>query len=146
MFHIDDHVDIAIAGLTSDSHVLRYVPLNLKARQEVRKRERPPALFSSFSLLPAAISCASKPWARRQCSTVPSTSTASYPISPTVHHIPLGATKLTCRPRGPGEYTRHRPATVWRRLRYRWTGQHRPTTIRFLAERHIHRVLLRLDC
>jgi len=63
MFCVNDHVGIAIAGLTSDVPVLRRVPPTshkiIKARREERKRERRPAHRPSISLYCAAISCAS---------------------------------------------------------------------------------------
>jgi hypothetical protein len=79
MFRIDDHIGIAIAGLTSDARVLRYaLPTSLTTSD---------APFFSHSRV--AISCASKPWAPRWCSTDPSPSTDSYPPSPTVRRVPL---------------------------------------------------------
>ena len=79
MFRIDDHIGIAIAGLTSDARVLRYVlPTSLTISD---------AHF--FSSACAVISCASKPWAQRWCSTDPSPSTDLYPPSPIVCRVPL---------------------------------------------------------
>ena len=79
MFRIDDHIGIAIAGLTSDARVLRYVlPTSLTTSD---------AHF--FSPSRAAILCASKPWALRWCSTDPSPSTDSYPPSPIVRRVSL---------------------------------------------------------
>jgi hypothetical protein len=47
--------------------------------------------------------------------------------------------------RGPGEYAGIRSASVWRRLPCRRARPHRPTPVRVLTERHILRVLRRLD-
>jgi len=54
-------------------------------------------------------------------------------------------TRNNVTPRGPGEHAGIRPAPVRRRLPRHRPGPYRPTPIRVLAERHILRVLCRLD-
>src|SRR6266702_1254168 len=68
---------------------------------------------------------------------------SSCPVPPLLPSVP--ATKLTRRIRGPGEYAGIRPASVRRRLPCRRAGPYRPTPVRVLAERHLLRVLRRLD-
>ena len=138
MFRIDDHIGIAIAGLTSDARVLRYVlPTSLTTSD---------AHF--FSSACAVISCASKPWAQRWCSTDPSPSTDLYPPSPIVCRVPLlhscGEADAPCL-RGPSQHPGIRQASIRRRFPCHRAGPHRPTPVRVLTERYFVRVLRCLD-
>ena len=60
MFRIDDHVGIAIAGLTSDARVLRCVGL-FGIREPAFSLERKGCSCACASIC-AVISCANKPW------------------------------------------------------------------------------------
>ena len=138
MFRIDNHIGIAIAGLTSDARVLRYVAVvgGHKMGEILR------------ATMPLATLCARKLWPRRWCSTVRSPWAAWSLLSQIVRVSllePPGFSPDRPSHRGTGQHSGIRSAAVWRRVPCYRARPIRAPSVRILAIRRFVRVLCYVD-